>query len=152
MARRHRVVVYLDDETAAALDDYQARHRREFHSASAALQHLLRRALLGAVTEDGEGLLAPALARLVREAAGREIQDRLAPLLKAQTERLAALLVRTDRDAVAAAKDAAVAAAVATALVEVVTGDPVGAQAVADEARLRAGAKYARREARAGRA
>jgi hypothetical protein len=78
-----------------------------------------------------------------------EVRDHVSALLKAQTERLASLLARTDQDALAAGKDAASAASVAEAVLEVVTGDPARAQTVADEARLRAGAKYARRDERA---
>ena len=149
MATKRRHNVYLAAETSDALAAYHARRRDTFRSESEAVDHLLRRALLGVVSEETEGILAPAVERVVREATRQEVRDHMEGVIGAQTERLASLLARTDQDALAAAKDAASAAGVAAEVLAVVTGDPVRAQAVADEARLRAGAKYARRDERA---
>ena len=149
MAAKRRHNVYLSRETSDALVAYRERHRDTFRFESEAIEHLLRRALLGVVSEEAEGLLAPAVERVVREATRQEVRDHVEGLIRAQTERLAGLLARTDQDALAAGKDAAASTTVAAAILEVVTGDPVRAQAVAGEARLRAGAKYARRDERA---
>ena len=150
MATKRRHNVYLTREVSDALVAYHERHRDKFRFESEAIDHLLRRALLGVVSEESEGLLAPAVERVVREATRQEVRDHMEGLIRAQTERLASLLARTDQDAIAAGKDAAASASVAAEVLATVTGDPARAQAVAEEARLRAGAKYARRNERAG--
>ncbi len=149
MATKRRHNVYLPRETSDALVAYHERHRDRFRFESEAIDHLLRRALLGVVSEEAEGLLAPAIERVVREATRQEVRDHTEGLIRAQTERLASLLARTDQDAIAAGKEAAAAGTVAAEVLAAVTGDPARAQAVADEARLRAGAKYARRNEQA---
>ncbi len=145
--RRHNV--YLSRETSDALVAYRERHRDTFRFESEAIEHLLRRALLGVVSEETEGILAPAVERVVREATRQEVRDHMEGLIRAQTERLASLLARTDQDALSAGKDAATAATVAAEVLAAVLGDPVRAQTVAAEARLRAGARYARRNEQA---
>ncbi len=137
MAKR-KTILYLTAETAVALGEYQRRHRDRFGSPSAAAEHLLRRALEGAVDEGLEGLLIPALARAVEAAAARAVEARVAPLLKAQTDRLAALLVRGGKDALGAY-------GVGVAILERLTGDPATARRLAVEARLAAGPAYTTR-------
>ena len=145
MATKLRHNIYLSREVSAALGSYYERQRDRFRSLSEAVEHLLRRALFRAVSEEEDELLAPAVAAAVRQAQ----RDHLQAVLRVQTERIASLLARTDQDALAAAREAASAVGVAAEVLAVVTGDPARAQAVADEALLRAGAKYARRAERA---
>ncbi len=135
---KQRTVLSLSPETVCALGEYQQRHRERFRSPSAAAEHLLRRALEGAVDEGLEGLLIPALARAVEEAAARAVEARVAPLLKGQTDRLAGLLVRSG-------KDALVGVGVGVAILERLTGDREGARRLAEEARLAAGPVYTAR-------
>src|SRR5262245_7336675 len=94
-----RVILSLEPATAEALVAYQRQRRRRFPHRSAAAEHLLRRALLGAVDEGLEGLLVPVLERRVEEAAERVVREEIAALLRAQTDRLAGLLVRSGKDA-----------------------------------------------------
>jgi len=133
-----RQVIYLSPVIATALADYQARRRGRFKSVSAAVEHLLGRALLAEVDEGTECLLAPLIARCVEEAAARAVEARVAPLLAAQTDRLAALLVRSG-------KDARTSVGVGVALLERLTGDPAVARRLAEEARLAAGPAYTAR-------
>ena len=138
MGRKRRSELYLSVEVEAALVEYARRHHDRFRTTSQAAEHLLRRALLAEVDEGTEGLLAPLVERRVEEAAARAIADEVAPLLRAQTNRLAGLLVRSGKDALGAYT-------LATALLEQVTGDPARARRLAEEARLRAGAAYTAR-------
>jgi len=133
-----RQVIYLSPAIATALADYQARRRGRFKSVSAAVEHLLGRALLAEVDEGMEGLLAPLIARRVEEAAARAVEARVAPLLKAQTDRLAGLLVRSGKDALSGY-------GVGVAILERLTGDAVAARRLAEEARLAAGPAYTAR-------
>ena len=130
-----RIAVYLDPPTAEALGGWQHRHRHQCRSLSEAGQHLLRRALLTEVDEGLEGLLVPLLERRVAEAAERAVREEVATLLRAQTDRLAALLVRSG-------KDARTATALAVAVLEQLTGDRTLARRLAGEARLAAGSAY----------
>jgi len=143
--RKERHVIYLTTATVAALADYRARRRDQFRSTSETVEHLLQRALMSTFDEGMEGLVAPVLAQAVQQAAARAVEGTIAALLATQTDRLAALLVRSDRDTIAAGKDAASAFAVATAVLEVVLGDRARARTLAEDARLKAGAQYARR-------
>ena len=137
MATKGRHVIYLTPATAAALADYRARRRGRFESVSETVEHLLQRALQGELDEGLEGLLAPVIARRVEEAAGRAVEAHVAPLMKAQTDRLAALLV-------AGGKDARSAYGVGVAILERVTGDQGRARRLAEEHRLAAGRRYTR--------
>ncbi|MHB8646190.1 MAG: hypothetical protein ACYDAR_10430 [Thermomicrobiales bacterium] len=132
---KQRTVLYLTAETAHALGEYLRLHRARFRSRSDAAEHLLRRALAGGLDEGVEDLLAPTIVRAVREATRREIQDGVGALVERQSNRLAALLVGSGKDAFRAAR-----------IAEVVLGhllaDPVRAARVAEEARLQAGARY----------
>ncbi len=139
---KQRQVIYLSSATASALADYHVRRRGRFTSVSAAVEHLLQRALLGALDEGTEGLLAPTIARGVEEAAARAVEARVAPLLRAQTDRLAALLVRSG-------KDARSGYGVGVAILERLTGDADAARRLAAEARLAAGPAYTARGLRA---
>ena len=136
--RKVRTVLYLAPATAQALAEYQARHRRQFPNLSAAGDHLLGRALAGELDEGLEGVLAPLIERRVAEAAARAVEERVAPLLQAQSNRLAALLVKSGKDALTAAE-------IATALAAQVTGDRAAARRIAEEARLKAGPAYTAR-------
>jgi len=132
---KQRTVLYLTAETAHALGEHLRLHRARFRSRSDAAEHLLRRALAGGLDEGVEDLLAPTIVRAVREATRREIQDGVGALVERQSNRLAALLVGSGKDAFRAAR-----------IAEVVLGhllaDPVRAARVAEEARLQAGARY----------
>ena len=138
MAPRARREIYLTAETDLALADYARRHRARFRTTSQAVEHLLRRALTGEVDEGVEGLLAPTIARRVEEAAARAVEARVAPLLAAQTDRLAALLVRSGKDALSGF-------GVGVAILERLTGDAAAARRLAEEARLAAGPAYTAR-------
>ena len=138
-----RHVVFLGPATATALADYQARRRGQFRSVSAAVEHLLQRALVGELDEGLDGLLAPLIERRVEEAAARAIEARVAPLLAAQTDRLAGLLVRSG-------KDARSGVGLGVAILERLTGDPALARRLAEEARLAAGPAYTARALRGG--
>lgn len=133
---KQKTVLYLRPEIAMGLVEYQRRHRERFGSASAAVDHLLARALTAAVDEGAEGLLVPDLQRAVRETTRREIQEQVLPLIERQTERLAGLLVRSG-------KDAAGAFGVGAVILERVLGDAARAREIAADVRLRTGAQYA---------
>lgn len=130
-----KVVLSLDPATAEALAAFRDRRRERFPHRSAAAEHLLQRALLGAIDEGVEELLAPTLARRVEAAAARVVREEVAALLRAQTDRLAGLLVRSG-------KDARASTSLGTAILEELTGDRQRARRLADEARLAAGAAY----------
>ncbi len=130
-----RIDVYLDAETERALRDYARRHRGRFPSVSRAAAHLLGHALTGWLDEGMEDLLAPTIVRAVREATRREIADGVGALMERQSNRLAALLVGSGKDAYRAARIAEVALGHLLA-------DPVRAAQIAEEARLQAGARY----------
>ena len=138
MVGRVRTVLYLAPATARALQAYQARYCARFPSRSVAGEHLLARALLGednGLDEGLEGVLAPLLERRVAAAAGQVVREEIGTLLRAQTDRLAALLVRSG-------KDARTSATLSTAILEQLTGDRALARRLAEEARLAAGPAY----------
>ncbi len=135
--RKRRSEIYLTAETELALVEYTRRHRDRFRTTSQAAEHLLQRALLGEVDEGLEGLLVPLIERCVEEAAARAVEGRVAPLLRAQTDRLAGLLVRSGKDALSAF-------GVGVAILERLTGDKGQAKRLADDARLKAGPAYSR--------
>lgn len=138
-----KTTLHLDPMVLAALDAYQHRHRRTLPTRSAATSLLLKRALLAAVDPDADGLLAPEVARQVEVAAERVVREEVGALLRAQTDRLAGLLVRSG-------KDARTGATIGTAILERVTGDRALARRVADEARLASGPAYTVTGLRAG--
>jgi hypothetical protein len=134
-------VLYLAPATARALQAYQARYCTRFPSRSVAGEHLLVRALLGengGLDEGLEGVLAPLLERRVAAAAGQVVRQEISTLLRAQTDRLAALLVRSG-------KDARMSATLSTAILEQLTGDRAFARRLAEEAHLAAGQAYTAR-------
>ncbi len=145
MSRKRRTELYLSAEVETALAEYTRRHGGRFRSTSQAAEHLLRRALLADVDEGLEGLLAPLIERRVAEAAARAVEERVAPLLQAQSNRLAALLVKSGKDALTAAE-------IGVALAARVTGDRAVARRIAEEARLKAGPAYTRAGLAAGEA
>ena len=132
---KQRTTLYLTAETAYALGEYLRLHRARFRSRSDAAEHLLRRALAGALDEGMEDLLAPTIVRAVREVTRREIQDGMGALVERQSNRLATLLVGSGKDAYRAAR-----------MTEVALGhllaDPARAAQIVEEARLQAGARY----------
>jgi hypothetical protein len=132
---KQRTTLYLTAETAYALGEYLRLHRARFRSRSDAAEHLLRRALAGALDEGMENLLAPVIVRAVREATRREIGDGVGALVERRSNRLAALLVGSGKDAYRAARIAEVALGHLLA-------DSAQAARVAEEARLQAGARY----------
>jgi hypothetical protein len=135
MMNRRRCTIFLTSDIERALADYAHRNRGRFPTASRAAEHLLARALAGAPDEGMEGLLAPTIVRAVREATRREIGDGVGVLVERQSNRLAALLVQSGKDAYRAARIAEVALGHLLA-------DPAHAARVAEEARLQAGARY----------
>ena len=134
---KQKTILYLSAETVGALMEYQRLHRARFRSASAAADHLLGRALGGELDEGMEGLLAPLVERAVREATREEVADAVKRLLDRQTNRLAALLVQSG-------KDAHRAAGLGLAVLERQTGDVGRAAAIARDVELKAGARYRR--------
>ena len=137
-----RLAIYLDAATAAALADWQRRHRDRCPSLSEAGQWLLGRALLADLDAGAEALLAPHLERRLTAAIGGLVREELGLALRAQTDRLAGLLVRSG-------KDARAGATLGSAILEQLTGDRQYARRLADEARLAAGAAYTARGLRA---
>ena len=138
MAKR-KTILYLSPETAVALGEYQARHRAQFRSCSAAAEHLLQRALAGAVDEGLEGLLLPNIERAVRRAVRAQVEDLAALVqdkIERQSGRLAGLLV-------ASGKDAYRAAALGKTVLEFQIG-PGQAEEIARDVDLGAGARYSR--------
>lgn len=134
---KHKTILYLSAATRLALAEYQRRHQRRFRSTSQAAEHLLGRALTGELDEGMEGLLAPLIARAVREATREQVADGMKLLLDRQTNRLAALLVRSGKDALSAYW-------LGVALAEEVIGDKATAQRLARDAKLKAGPAYTR--------
>jgi hypothetical protein len=130
-----RIEVYVDAATEIALREYTRRHRNRFPSVSRAAAHLLGHALSAGLDEGVEGLLAPTIVRAVREVTRREIADGVGALVERQSNRLAALLVGSGKDAYRAARIAEVALGHLLA-------DSAQAARVAEEARLQAGARY----------
>ncbi|HEU5424305.1 MAG TPA: hypothetical protein VFU72_12240 [Nitrolancea sp.] len=130
-----RLAIYLDTATAEALASWQLRHRESCPSLSEAGQWLLARALLADLNPGAESLIAPYLERRLTAAIGGLVREELSSLLRAQTDRLAALLVRSG-------KDARTSARLATAILEQLTGDHAFARRLAEEARLAAGPAY----------
>ena len=144
MSPKRRREVFLTAETDLALAEYARRHRDRFRTPSQAAEHLLRRALIGEVDEGMEGLLVPVLERAGEAAAARAVETRLAPLLRAQTDRLAGLLVKSGKDALSGF-------GVGVAILERLTGDRTTAQRIAADARLQAGPAYTARALAGGR-
>lgn len=130
-----KVLLSLDATIVGALQAYQERRRDRFPHRSAAAEHLFARALLGAIEEEIEGLLIPTLERRVEAAAERVVREEVATLLRAQTDRLAGLLVRSG-------KDCRASVALGTTILEQLTGDRQHARRLTDEARLAAGTAY----------
>ncbi len=135
-----RHVVYLSAATATALADYRARRGAAFRSTSEAVEHLLRRALTGELDEGLEGLLLPHIERAVRAAVREEVGELVGQQIERQSNRLAALLV-------ASGKDAYRAAALAQADLEQRAGKRQ-AEAIARDVDLGAGARYSRQGVR----
>ncbi len=100
---KRRYVVYLNAATATALADYRARRGAAFRSTSEAVEHLLTRALTGELDEGLEGLLLPHIAGAVRAAVREEVGELVGEKVERQSNRLAALLVASGKDAYRAA-------------------------------------------------
>ncbi len=98
---------------------------------------MLRRALFGGLDEGTEAMLVPEIRRAVREAAGREVRESVTRLLEAQTNRLAALLATSGRDAFVARK-------LARDCYEELTDDPKGADERENDAWLKSRTSYTR--------
>ncbi len=89
-----RHTIFLSPATAAALEEYTARHRDRGTTLSQAADELLHRALtveLGAATE---GLLAPTIRQVVRETVRQELADVVRGATREQSDRLATLLAK----------------------------------------------------------
>ena len=129
-----RKIVYLSPDVDLAVADYARRCKLP---ASQATDELLRRALFGALDEGTEAMLVPEIRKAVREAAGREVREHVTRLLEAQTNRLAALLVTSGRDAFVARK-------LARDCYEDLTDDPQGADERENDAWLKSRARYTR--------
>src|SRR4051794_15416145 len=111
-----RLAIYLDAATAEALAGWQLRHRGSCPSLSEAGQWLLARALLADLDPGAESLIAPHLECRLTAAIGGMVREELGALLRAQTDRLAGLLVRSG-------KDARAGVSLGTAILEELTGD-----------------------------
>ena len=74
---KRMVKVYLTDELLIALEAYQDRHRGQFDSRTAAVEHLLRRALASPFAEEQEALIVPELVREVTQAVQVALQTTL---------------------------------------------------------------------------
>ena len=85
----YRKTIFLDTETWGAIAAYQKRHKRRFRSQSAAVQHLLRRALSAELDEDEEGVIAPVVRSTIHDAVEDAVLQRIMPLLKGQTNAIA---------------------------------------------------------------
>ncbi len=132
--KKVRTTVYVDADTDLALRDYARRHRISIGEAN---NQLLRRALFDSLDEGTEAMLVPEIRKAVREAAGREIREHVTRLLEAQTNRLAALLVASGRDAFVARK-------LARDCYEDLTDDPQGADERENDAWLKSRTRYTR--------
>ncbi len=136
---KERKRLYLGAATLLALEEYQRRHAARFGNVSQAAEHLLQRALSGALDEGMEGLLLPNNERAVRQAVRAQVDD-LAEIVQGQIDRqsgrLAGLLV-------ASGKDAYRAAALSKTVLEFQIGQ-AQAEAIAREVDLGAGARYSR--------
>ncbi|MDP9478357.1 MAG: hypothetical protein M3R38_22195 [Actinomycetota bacterium] len=141
--KKVRTTVYVDADTDLALRDYARRHRISIGEAN---NQLLRRALFDSLDEGTEAMLVPEIRKAVAAAAAREIREHVTRLLEAQTNRLAALLVTSGRDAFVARK-------LARDCFEDLTDDPRGADEREQDAWLKSRTRYTRdglRQATAG--
>ncbi len=132
--RRVKFTLYIEAEIHAALQEYAGRNRISLPETT---NRLLQRALFGALDEGTEAMLVPEIRRAVAHAAGREIRESVTRLLEAQTNRLAALLVTSGRDAFTARK-------LARDCLEELTDDPRGADEREQEAWLKSRTRYTR--------
>ena len=122
-----QVTLYVEAETAMALTNYLRRHADHFGSRSDAADNLLRHALTNIGEMD---------ARRVGEEAMRAA---IAPLLAGYAERIAALLMQSGKDAHRAVQ-------LGEALAAHLLPSEHEAARIAEEARLRATARYTRRD------
>lgn len=122
-----KTTLYLHTETVHALTMYLENHAPQLRSKSDAVDYLLRRALEHATDEGTEQAIAIT------------VRDEIATLLDRQSNRIAALLVQSGRDAHRAAQ-------MVEALSAQLLDDTYEAARLAEEARLRASAHYTRRE------
>ena len=129
-----RRIVYLSGETDAALADYA---RRSKLPVSQAAEDLLRRALFGSLDPGTEAMLLPEIRAAVGAVAAREVRENVTRLLEAQTNRLAALLVTSGRDAYVARR-------LARDCYEDLTDDPGGADERERDAWLKSRTRYTR--------
>lgn len=127
MRTREKTTLYLRSETVQALSDYLHRHAPHLRSKSDVVELLLCRALQDTADARGE------------RAAVEGVRDEIVSYLAQQSDRLAALLLQSGKDAHRAAQ-----------MVELLSArildDTHAAARLAEEARLRAGARYTRRD------
>jgi len=135
-----RKIVYLSPDVDLAVADYARRCKLPV---SHATDELLRRALFGGLDEGTEAMLVPEIRRAVTHAAGCEVRENVTRLLEAQTNRLAALLVTSGRDAFTARK-------LARDCFEELTDDPQGADERENDAWLKSRTRYTRDGLRQG--
>ncbi len=93
---RIKITFYLDPEIERALRYYAAKHQLTISDAS---NHLLNRALFGALDEATEALLVPEIRKAAAAGARAALEEVITRALEKQSNRLAGLLVRSGRDA-----------------------------------------------------
>ncbi len=131
---RVKLSLYLEAEIDTALREYAGRNRI---SLPAATNRLLRLALFEQLDPGTEAMLVPEIRKAVQESARWEIRENVTRLLGAQTNRLAALLVTSGRDAFTARK-------LARDCFEELTDDPQGADERENDAWLKSRTRYTR--------
>ena len=100
----YRKSIFLDTETWGAILTYQQKHKKRFRSQSAAVQHLLRRALSAELDEDEEAVIAPVVRATIHEAVTEAVERRILPLMRGQTNAIADIVSGRRVGSTAAAK------------------------------------------------
>ncbi len=133
-----KLSLYLEAEIDAALREYASRKRISLPDAT---NRLLRLALFEQLDPGTEAMLVPEIRKAVAAAARWEIRENVTRLLEVQTNRLAALLVTSGRDAFTARK-------LARDCFEELTDDPQGADERENDAWLKSRTRYTRDDLR----
>ena len=84
----YRKTIWMDMETWGAVQAYRDEHPGKFKSQSAAMVHLIRRALAADLSEDTEAVVAPFLADQIYTNVNGAVIDFVVPLIKAQTKQI----------------------------------------------------------------
>lgn len=129
-----KVTLYLEPEVETALREFAGRERISLPKAT---NRMLRRALFDALDPGTEAMLLPEIRAAVGAVTAREVRENVTRLLEAQTNRLAALLVTSGRDAYVARR-------LARDCYEDLTDDPGGADERERDAWLKSRTRYTR--------